>query len=113
MSDCIFCKISSGEIPAKLAYQDSDLFAIDDITPQAPTHILICPRKHVAALDDAAPDDTAWLGRALLVAKKLAKERGLTGGYRTVINNGPDAGQSVSHLHIHVLGGRDFRWPPG
>jgi histidine triad (HIT) family protein len=113
MSDCIFCKISTGDIPAKLAYQDNDLFAFDDITPQAPTHILICPRKHVAALDDTVADDAAWLGKALLVAKTLAKERGLAGGYRTVINNGPDAGQSVSHLHIHVLGGRDFSWPPG
>ncbi len=70
MNDCIFCKISAGTIPAKLAYQDADLFAFDDITPQAPTHILICPRKHVAALDDAMSEDAAWLGKALLVAKK-------------------------------------------
>jgi histidine triad (HIT) family protein len=113
MSDCIFCKIGKGDIPAKLLYQDDDLFAFRDISPQAPTHILICPRKHVVSLDDAVAEDAAWLGRALLVASQLAKEQGLTAGYRTVINNGEGAGQSVSHLHVHVLGGRDFRWPPG
>jgi histidine triad (HIT) family protein len=112
-ADCIFCKISKGEIPAKLAYQDADLFAFNDIGPQAPTHILICPRRHIVSLDDAAPEDAAMLGRALLVAAQLAKERGLTAGYRIVINNGAGAGQSVSHLHVHLLAGRDFRWPPG
>jgi histidine triad (HIT) family protein len=113
MNDCIFCKIAGGEIPATLLYQDDDLIAFRDIAPQAPTHILICPRKHVVSLDDAVEEDSAWLGRALLLASKLAKDEGLTAGYRTVINNGEGAGQSVSHLHVHVLGGRDFRWPPG
>ena len=113
MSDCIFCKISRGEIPAKLVYQDSDLFAFNDIAPQGPTHILVCPRRHMASLSDASAEDSALLGRALLVAAQLAKERGLAGGYRVVINNGEHAGQSVDHLHVHLLGGRDFRWPPG
>ncbi len=112
-TDCIFCKISTGEIPAKLVYQDDDLFAFGDIAPQSPTHILICPRRHIVSLDGVTSEDTAWLGRALLVAAKLAKERGLGAGYRVVINNGEGAGQSVWHLHIHVLGGRNFRWPPG
>lgn len=113
MSDCIFCKIGGKELPAKLIYEDADIFAFDDIHPQAPTHILICPRKHMVSLNDATAEDAALLGRMLLVAKKLAAERRISGGYRTVINNGADAGQSVDHLHLHVLGGRAMRWPPG
>lgn len=113
MTDCLFCKISRKEIPAKLVYEDPDLFAFEDIAPQAPTHILICPRKHVASLTDTTPEDAAILGRAQRVAAQLATERGLTSGYRTVINNGRGAGQTVFHLHVHLLGGRDFRWPPG
>jgi histidine triad (HIT) family protein len=113
MTDCLFCKISRKEIPAKFVYEDPDLFAFEDIAPQAPTHILICPRKHVTSLTDTAPEDAAILGRALRLAAQLATERGLTGGYRTVINNGRGAGQTVFHLHVHLLGGRDFRWPPG
>src|SRR3972149_179454 len=113
MSDCIFCKIGRKEIPGKLVYEDAELFAFEDLAPQAPTHILICPRKHVVSLSDASADDAEGLGRALLVAAKLAGERGLGGGYRTVVNNGAGAGQSVFHLHVHLLGGREFRWPPG
>jgi histidine triad (HIT) family protein len=113
MDSCIFCKIGSKEIGSKLVYEDADLFAFEDIAPQAPTHILICPRKHVVSLSDASAEDENWLGRAQLVAAKIAAERGLTGGYRTVINNGAGAGQSVFHLHVHLLGGRDLRWPPG
>jgi histidine triad (HIT) family protein len=113
MSDCIFCKISEGKIPAKLLYQDADLFAFEDIAPQAPSHILICPRKHVVSLSDTSEADAVWLGRALVVAARLAAERGIASGYRLVVNNGAQAGQSVFHLHFHVLGGRDFRWPPG
>jgi histidine triad (HIT) family protein len=113
MSDCIFCKISRKEIPGKLVYEDADLFAFEDIAPKAPTHILICPRKHIASLTDATAEDAALLGRALLVASKLAAERGLTEGYRTVVNSGAGAGQTVFHLHVHLLGGREFRWPPG
>jgi histidine triad (HIT) family protein len=113
MTDCIFCKISKQEIPAKLIYQDADLFAFDDIAPQAPTHILICPRKHIASLNDLSPEDSSMIGRAMMLAPKLAAQRGIGDGYRTVVNNGARAGQSVFHLHVHVLGGRDFRWPPG
>jgi histidine triad (HIT) family protein len=113
MDDCIFCKISRKEIRSKIVFEDADLFAFEDIAPQAPTHILICPRKHVVSLSDAIATDAEWLGRAQLVAAKLAAERGLASGYRTVINNGAGAGQSVFHLHVHLLGGREFRWPPG
>jgi len=113
MSDCIFCKIGGKELPAKLIYEDADIFAFEDIHPQAPTHLLISPRKHMVSLNDATEEDTALLGRMLLVAKQLAAERGISGGYRTVINNGAGAGQSVDHLHLHVLGGRAMRWPPG
>ena len=113
MNDCLFCKISRKEIPAKLVYEDADLFAFEDIAPQAPTHILICPRKHIESLADATPETDALLGRAQRVAAQLASERELGAGDRTVINNGRGAGQSVFHLHVHLLGGRDFRWPPG
>lgn len=113
MSDCIFCKIGGKELPAKLIYEDADIFAFEDIHPQAPTHLLISPRKHMVSLNDATAEDTALLGRMLLVAKQLAAERGISGGYRTVINNGAGAGQSVDHLHLHLLGGRAMRWPPG
>ena len=113
MADCLFCKIESKEIPAKLVYEDAELFAFEDIHPQAPTHILICPRKHLVSLTDATPEDAPMLGKLQLVAAKLAADRKLTEGYRTVINNGRGAGQSVFHLHVHLLGGRDFRWPPG
>jgi histidine triad (HIT) family protein len=113
MDDCIFCKISKHELPAKLVYEDPELFVFEDIAPQAPTHILICPRKHVAALTDSKEEDGALFGRALLLASRLATERKLTSGYRVVVNNGAGAGQTVFHLHFHLLGGRDFRWPPG
>jgi histidine triad (HIT) family protein len=113
MTDCLFCKIGSKEIPAKLVYEDAEIFAFEDIQPQAPAHILICPSKHMVSLTDAKAEDAAMLGRLQLVAAQLAAERNLTDGYRTVVNNGRGAGQSVFHLHLHLLGGRDFRWPPG
>jgi histidine triad (HIT) family protein len=113
MDDCLFCKIGEKKIPSKVVYEDSDLFAFEDISPQAPTHVLICPRKHLVSLTDATPEDAAILGKLQLVAAKLAKDHKLTEGYRTVVNNGRGAGQSVFHLHLHLLGGRDFRWPPG
>jgi histidine triad (HIT) family protein len=113
MEDCLFCKIAKKEIPAKLVYEDADIFAFEDIQPQAPNHILICPRKHLISLTEATEEDAAMLGKLQLVAAKLAGERSLTSGYRTVLNNGRGAGQSVFHLHLHLLGGRDFRWPPG
>jgi histidine triad (HIT) family protein len=113
MNDCLFCKIGSKEIPSKLVYEDDDVFAFEDIQPQAPTHILLCPKKHLVSLTDATAEDTAMLGRLQLIAARLATERKLTDGYRTVFNNGAGAGQSVFHLHLHLLGGRAFRWPPG
>jgi histidine triad (HIT) family protein len=113
MDDCLFCKIGRKEIPAKLVYDDEEIFAFEDIQPQAPTHILICPRKHLVSLADARAGDAATLGRMQLIAAKLAAERELTDGYRTVFNNGRGAGQSVFHLHLHLLGGRTFKWPPG
>ena len=111
--DCLFCKIGAKKIPSKIVYEDPDLFAFEDIGPQAPTHILICPRKHFESLNEAATVDQAVLGKLQLVAAQLARERNLLEGYRTVINNGSGAGQSVFHLHLHLLGGRNFRWPPG
>jgi histidine triad (HIT) family protein len=112
-ADCLFCKIARKEILSKVVYEDADVFAFEDISPQAPTHILICPRKHVESLNDATPEDQTMLGKLQLVAAQLARERNLLEGYRTVINNGGGAGQSVFHLHVHLLGGRNFRWPPG
>jgi histidine triad (HIT) family protein len=112
-TECIFCKIAAKQIPAKLIYDDSEVFAFDDIGPQAPTHLLICPRKHIESLDATTEADAAILGKLLTVAVKLGRERNLTNGYRTVINNGEHGGQSVAHLHVHLLGGRPMRWPPG
>ena len=112
-SNCPFCRIIRGELPSKKVYEDEHVFAFEDINPQAPTHILICPRKHFAALQDAHHGDQALLGKLQVVAAKLATDRDLLSGYRTVINNGSGAGQSVFHLHLHLLGGRHFRWPPG
>ena len=111
--DCLFCKIGRKEIPSKFVYEDADVFAFEDIGPQAPTHILICPRKHFGALHDASDSDQAVLGKIQLIAAQIARERNLLSGYRTVLNNGSGAGQSVFHLHLHLLGGRSFRWPPG
>ena len=112
-ADCLFCKIASKKIPSKIVYENPDVFAFEDISPQAPTHILICPRKHFESLTEASPEDQAVLGRLQLVAAQLARERDLLDGYRTVLNSGRGAGQSVFHLHLHLLGGRAFRWPPG
>jgi histidine triad (HIT) family protein len=112
-SDCLFCKIAAKQIPAKLVHEDDDVFAFEDINPQAPTHILICPKKHFASLTEATPEDEALLGKLALVAAKLAREKKLGSGYRTVVNSGSGAGQTVFHLHMHLLGGREFHWPPG
>ncbi len=112
-SDCLFCKIARKEILSKIAYEDEEIFAFEDISPQAPTHILICPKKHFASLNDASAEDQSLLGRLQLAAAEIARERNLLDGYRTIINNGRGAGQSVFHLHVHLLGGRAFRWPPG
>jgi histidine triad (HIT) family protein len=112
-ADCLFCKIAGKKIPSKLVYEDEEVFAFEDIGPQAPTHILICPRKHFGSLNDATKEDQSVLGKLQLVAAELARKLNLTQGYRTVVNNGEGAGQSVFHLHLHLLGGRAFRWPPG
>jgi histidine triad (HIT) family protein len=112
-ADCLFCKIAAKQIPAKLLHEDADIFAFEDINPQAPTHILICPKKHFASLEQATHADEALLGKIALLAAKLARDRKLGKGYRTVMNNGSGAGQTVFHLHMHLLGGRTFHWPPG
>jgi histidine triad (HIT) family protein len=112
-ADCLFCKIAAKKIPSKIVYEDEDVFAFEDIGPQAPTHILICPRKHFASLSEATPQDQGVLGKIQLVAAELARKLRLGEGYRTVVNTGAGAGQSVFHLHLHLLGGRTFHWPPG
>jgi histidine triad (HIT) family protein len=112
-ADCLFCKIAAKKIPSKIVYEDDEVFAFEDISPQAPTHILICPRKHFASLNEAGAEHQALLGKLQLIAAQLARKLNLLAGYRTVLNNGEGAGQSVFHLHLHLLGGRTFRWPPG
>ena len=111
--DCIFCKIVAGEIPAAKIFEDDRAVVFRDINPQAPTHALVIPRAHVASLNEAGEADEALLGHLLLVAARVAREEGHGGGYRTVINTGPAAGQTVFHVHVHVLGGRRLAWPPG
>ena len=112
--DCLFCRIASGQIPATLVHQDEHLVAFRDINPQAPTHILVIPREHVASLDAAADHHRELLGRILLAARNLARSEGIAeDGYRTVLNIGADGGQTVHHLHLHLLGGRGLAWPPG
>jgi histidine triad (HIT) family protein len=109
---CIFCRIARGEIPAKMVANGKDIVAFRDLNPQAPVHILVIPKKHVASLDDASDSDL--LGRMLALAAAIARQEGIAkSGYRTVINTGKDGGQSVDHLHIHLLGGRHMTWPPG
>jgi histidine triad (HIT) family protein len=113
--DCLFCRILEGTVPGDVVYQDNRCVVIRDTNPQAPTHLLVLPREHLESLDDATQRDEALLGHLLRMAARVANEHGLTsnGGYRVVINTGPGAGQSVFHLHAHVLGGRELTWPPG
>ena len=112
--DCIFCKIVAGEIPATKVYEDDRAIAFRDINPQAPTHALVIPRSHIASLSEAGESDEALLGHLLRVAARVARDEGRAeSGYRTVINTGAGAGQSVFHIHVHVLGGRALTWPPG
>ncbi len=111
--NCIFCRILRREIPAKKVYEDAHVFAFEDLHPQAPVHVLIIPKKHFAGLKEAQSDDAEALGRCHLAAAEIARQRNIEGGYRTVINAGPGAGQSVFHLHVHLLGGRPLAWPPG
>jgi histidine triad (HIT) family protein len=112
--NCLFCKIVAGEVPAGLVHEDERAVAFRDINPQAPTHVLVIPRAHVESLNDAAQTDEPLLGHLLRVAARVANREGLSeSGYRTVINTGADAGQSVFHVHVHLLGGRTLAWPPG
>ena len=113
MSKTIFKKIIDKEIQAKLVHEDDQCLAFHDVGPQAPTHVLVIPKREISSLAEAADSDAALLGHLLLVASKLAVQLGLTSGYRIVINCGPDGGQSVDHLHLHLLGGRQMAWPPG
>lgn len=109
----IFQKIIDREVPADIVFEDDRCLAFRDISPQAPTHVLLIPKKAIASFDDLAADDEGLLGHMLLVVRRLAGELGLSGGYRLVANCGRDAGQSVDHLHFHLLGGRSLSWPPG
>lgn len=113
MSDCIFCKIIKGSIPSNKVYEDDDVFAFKDINPAAPVHILIIPKKHIARVEDVREEDSLLLGKIIYSAKKIAEDLGLEKGYRLVFNNGEDGGQTVDHIHLHLLGGRSFNWPPG
>jgi histidine triad (HIT) family protein len=114
MNECIFCKIVARTIPAALVYEDDFVVAFDDTNPQAPTHTLVIPRKHVASIAELQDSDVGLLGRLLLAGNKIAKLKGIAdAGYRVVVNTGAHGGQSVSHLHLHVLGGRHLAWPPG
>ena len=112
--DCIFCRVVAGEVRADVIFQDDRCVAFRDINPQAPVHVLVIPREHIESLDDAGRGDEAVLGHILRVAARVANDEGLTeNGFRTIINTGAGAGQSVLHLHLHVLGGRQMTWPPG
>ncbi|MFN7965843.1 MAG: histidine triad nucleotide-binding protein [Acidobacteriota bacterium] len=114
MNDCVFCKIVAGTIPATLLYEDEFVVAFSDLNPQAPTHLLVIPRQHIDTLNEIGPEDSALIGRMVAVATSLAKSRGLhSSGYRCVLNCNADGGQSVFHIHLHLLAGRKLTWPPG
>jgi histidine triad (HIT) family protein len=114
MAECLFCKIAAKEIPARIVHEDADVVAFEDLNPQAPTHVLVVPRKHLATLNDLGPQDEAIVGRLFRTGAKIAHDRGLAGpGWRAVMNCNRGAGQTVFHIHLHVLGGRTFAWPPG
>jgi len=113
VSECIFCRIAQGAAPASVVYQDEEITAFRDIHPQAPVHILIIPNRHITNVSCVEPGDISVLGKMFLVARQLAAQENIADGYRMVINSGPVAGQSVYHLHMHLLGGRRMGWPPG
>jgi len=114
MSQCLFCKIVRREVPASIVYEDDDLLAFNDINPQSPTHVLVVPKRHIATLNDLQPADDPLVGLMTRRAAALARERGLAeSGFRTVFNTNRDAGQTVFHIHLHLLGGRALGWPPG
>jgi histidine triad (HIT) family protein len=112
--DCLFCKIAQGEIPAKIVYEDDQVLAFEDINPQAPFHVLIIPRRHIATLNDVQAGDVALVGGLIARASQIAKDKGhAQDGYRTVFNTNRGAGQTVFHIHLHLLAGRNMTWPPG
>ena len=114
MSDCLFCKIISREISGSIVYEDDRVLAFNDINPQAPTHVLIVPKRHIASLNDLTPGDDQIVGELARRAAAIARERGIAAsGYRTVFNTNREAGQTVFHIHLHLLGGRSMKWPPG
>ena len=114
MTDCLFCKIANREIPASVVYEDQRVLAFNDINPQAPTHVLVIPKRHIASLNEISVEDDQIVGELVRRAAAIAKDRGLApGGFRTVFNTNRDAGQTVFHVHLHLLGGRSMTWPPG
>lgn len=114
MKNCLFCNIAAGQIPAQIVFQDNDVLVIRDIQPQAPTHLLIIPKRHIATLNDTSADDQSLLGHMLLIGKKMAKSEHLDeAGYRLVFNTNQGGGQAIYHIHLHLLGGRQMQWPPG
>ena len=114
MSDCLFCRIIKKELPASIVFEDDTILAFNDINPQAPTHVLVLPKRHIATLNDLGAADDSLVGEIVRRAAAIAAERGLAaGGYRTVFNTNRDAGQTVFHLHLHLVGGRHMGWPPG
>jgi histidine triad (HIT) family protein len=114
MANCLFCRLVAGEIPASIVYEDDRVLAFDDINPQAPTHVLVIPKRHIASLNELQPDDDGLVGELVRRAAAIAATRGLSaGGFRTVFNTNREAGQTVFHIHLHLLGGRSMAWPPG
>lgn len=113
VQDCLFCKIVAGEIPSQVVYQDEKVYAFKDIAPVAPVHVLIVPKKHISSLEDLGPEDADIMGHIVLTAAKLARELGLARGYRVVANCQEEGGQTVYHVHFHLIGGRSMQWPPG
>lgn len=114
MADCLFCKIRDGKIPAKVVYRDEECLGFEDINPQAPTHVLFIPLQHVGSVNDLTVEDRERVGHLFIAAAKVARERGIAeSGYRLVMNTNRDAGQTVFHIHLHLLGGRAMTWPPG
>jgi len=112
--DCLFCRVANGELPTEVVYENDDILAFRDINPQAPTHVLVIPKRHIDSINHATPDDAELLGRMVLAAKDVAAQEGLhDAGYRLVFNINNHGGQTVYHIHLHVLGGRQMTWPPG
>jgi histidine triad (HIT) family protein len=114
MADCLFCKIIERKIPASVVYEDERVLAFDDVNPQAPTHVLVIPKRHIESLNELSTEDDRLIGEVVRRAAAIAKERGISeGGFRTVFNTNREAGQTVFHIHLHLLGGRSMHWPPG